>query len=167
MEISLTEWDGASQDLSIIIISNWFYLIFYLKWKNSKYHLLNVGYVYHDLEFSLSRDEIVRLLMTDKLYSSASLCVRELLQNALDALRYRRALFRRDASTDWNDGKVSFTHTLDEHGTQLLRCEDNGVGMDYEIVTKFLTSVGRSFYRSRPRSWDRPLPSASVRRKST
>jgi Calcineurin-like phosphoesterase len=75
------------------------------------------AYVYHDLEFSLSRDEIGRLLMTDKLYSSASLCVRELLQNSLDALRYRRALFRRDASTDWNDGKVSFTHTLAEHGT--------------------------------------------------
>ena len=27
------------------------------------------AYEYHDLEFSLSRDEIVRLLMTDKLYS--------------------------------------------------------------------------------------------------
>ena len=28
------------------------------------------AYLYHDLEFSLSRNDIVKLLMTDKLYSS-------------------------------------------------------------------------------------------------
>jgi hypothetical protein len=43
-------------------------------------------YVYHDLEFTLSRDEIVGLLMTEKLYRTPSLAIRELVQNALDAL---------------------------------------------------------------------------------
>ena len=54
------------------------------------------AYVYYDLEFSLSRDEVVKLLMTDNLYDSPSLCVRELLQNSLDALRYKKALIKRD-----------------------------------------------------------------------
>ena len=47
-------------------------------------------YIYFDLEFSLSRNEIVNLLMTDKLYSKSYLCIRELLQNSLDALRHRK-----------------------------------------------------------------------------
>ena len=54
------------------------------------------AYIYHDLEFSLSRDEVVKLLMADRLYMGPWLCIRELLQNALDALRHRRSLFRRD-----------------------------------------------------------------------
>jgi hypothetical protein len=107
----------------------------------------NHAYVYHDLEFSLSRDEIVKLLMTEKLYGSPDLCVRELLQNSLDALRYRSALFRLE-DLEWKSGAVSFEHGVDADGTEFLRCADNGVGMDEAVILKFLTKVGRSFYRS-------------------
>ena len=58
------------------------------------------AYIYHDLEISLSRDEIVKLLMADKLYNHPYICIRELLQNSLDALRYRKALFA-CAGLDW------------------------------------------------------------------
>ncbi len=105
-------------------------------------------YIYHDLEFSLSRDEVVKLFLTDDLYGSPALCIRELLQNALDALRHRQALIKRDLGTDWTLGKVRFEHFLDEHGFEVVRCIDNGVGMDEAIVTRFLTRVGRSYYRS-------------------
>jgi hypothetical protein len=105
------------------------------------------AYVYHDLEFSLSRDEIVKLLMTEQLYGSPSLCVRELLQNALDALRYRKALFQ-SAGLDWATGRVDMEHGVDEHGHEFLRCTDNGVGMDEGVITRFLTRAGRSYYRS-------------------
>jgi hypothetical protein len=107
----------------------------------------NQAYVYHDLEFSLSRDEIVKLLMTENLYGSASLCVRELLQNSLDALRYRHALIKADG-LEWRDGRVEFEHTVDDRGVETLSCVDNGVGMDESVIVGFLTRVGRSFYRS-------------------
>ncbi|HEX3049000.1 MAG TPA: hypothetical protein VHY08_29930, partial [Bacillota bacterium] len=108
----------------------------------------NKSYIYHDLEFSLSRDEIVKLLMTKELYKSNSLCVRELLQNSLDALRHRKVLFFRDDSIDWDKGKIVFEHFINENGHEVLRCIDNGVGMDQDIIIRFLTKVGRSFYRS-------------------
>ncbi len=107
----------------------------------------NRAYVYHDLEFSLSRDEIVKLLMTENLYGSPSLCVRELLQNSLDALRYRHALIRADG-LEWRDGRVEFEHAVDDRGIETLSCTDNGVGMDEAVIVGFLTRVGRSFYRS-------------------
>ena len=107
----------------------------------------NNAYIYHDLEFSLSRDEIIRLLMTQNLYSNPSICIRELLQNALDALRYRKALYACNG-IDWEDGMIRMEHGVDKDGYEIIRCSDNGVGMDEGIITKFLTKVGRSFYRS-------------------
>ena len=104
------------------------------------------SYRYFDLEFSISRDEIVKLLMTDRLYTNKSLFVRELLQNGLDALRYRRALYQKDG-VSLSDLRVECEH-IQESGFDVVRCRDNGVGMDEHIVTRFLTRVGRSYYRS-------------------
>jgi hypothetical protein len=103
-------------------------------------------YRYRDLEFSLSRDEIVKVLMTEQLYANRSLFIRELLQNALDALRHRRALYR-SAGVTLPDLHVDFEHYQDAR-VDVVRCVDNGSGMDEDIVQRFLTKAGRSYYRS-------------------
>ncbi|MDA3614327.1 HD domain-containing protein [Polluticaenibacter yanchengensis] len=105
------------------------------------------SYLFHDLEFTLSRDEIVKLLMTDKLYKNTSLFIRELLQNSLDALRLRKAIHLKDGF-EWKLGKIKFRQFIDSNGQQVVECKDNGCGMDEEIVSKFLGKVGRSYYRS-------------------
>jgi HD superfamily phosphodiesterase len=119
-----------------------------LKVDRSRIEPKDQAYIYFDLEFSLSRDEIVKLLMTDRLYGSPSLCIRELLQNALDALRHRKALIKRDNETEWQSGKVIMEHVVDEQGHEVIRCIDNGAGMDKSIIERFLTKAGRSYYRS-------------------
>jgi hypothetical protein len=108
---------------------------------------LDDAYRSHDLEFSLSRDKVVRLLMTDKLYGKGHLCIRELLQNSLDALRYRKALFS-EASSHWEQGIVKFRHYVNADGYEVLECKDNGSGMDDEIIQNHFVKVGRSYYRS-------------------
>ena len=114
----------------------------------SRIKAANNAYIYsNNLEFSLSRNEIVKLLMTDQLYSSPSLCIRELLQNSLDALRYRKALYS-CAKMDWQDGKIEFEHYVDEHEYEVVVCRDNGIGMDEQIVKNFFSKAGRSYYRS-------------------
>lgn len=105
------------------------------------------SYLFHDLEFTLSRDEIVKLLMTDKLYKNTSLFIRELLQNSLDALRFRKAIHLKDGF-EWKAGGIKFRQFIDSNGQQVVECSDNGCGMDEEIVSKFLGKVGRSYYRS-------------------
>ncbi|MBL7646832.1 MAG: ATP-binding protein [Candidatus Hydrogenedentes bacterium] len=107
----------------------------------------NNQYRYADLEFSLSRDEIVKLLMTDKLYSNNSLFVRELMQNSLDALRHRVAIYGK-GQPDWEGGEISIKHFVDSDGNQVVQCVDNGIGMDELLIRNFLTNVGRSYYRS-------------------
>ncbi len=105
------------------------------------------AYLYHDLEFTLSRDEIVKLLMTENLYKNKSLFIRELLQNSLDALRLRKAVYLKDGF-NWDDGEIKFRHYIDSSGQIVVECQDNGSGMDEAIISKFLGKVGRSFYRS-------------------
>ncbi len=108
---------------------------------------LNNSYIYHDLEFTISRNEIVRLLMTDNLYKNSSLFIRELLQNSLDALRLRRAIFKKDG-IEWKEGEVIFRHYVDSNKQHIVECRDNGSGMDELIINNFLGKVGRSYYRS-------------------
>jgi len=107
----------------------------------------NNSYICHDLEISLSRNEIIKLLMTDKLYNRPFICIRELLQNSLDALRYRKAIYASN-DIDWNKGRIDFLHTVDKDGYETIQCKDNGAGMDENIVSRFFTKAGRSFYRS-------------------
>lgn len=115
----------------------------------SRIHPKDGAYLYaEDLEISLSRDEIVRLLMTEKLYGHASLAIRELLQNSWDALRYRNAIMMRDDGVEWKGGRVEFEHGVDEHGREFVCCIDNGVGMDRHIIKDFLVRAGRSYYHS-------------------
>ena len=108
---------------------------------------LNDSYIFHDLEITLSRNEIVKLLMTDKLYNQPYICIRELLQNSLDALRYRKALYAL-SDMKWDKGQVDFLHTIDKDGYEIVQCKDNGSGMDRDIINRFFTKAGRSFYRS-------------------
>lgn len=112
-----------------------------------KAEITSKGYVYHDLSFSLSRDQVVRLFMTDKLYGSTSLFVRELLQNSLDALRLRKALKALHQET-WTEGEVTLRHYLDEKGRSVVDCTDNGCGMDLGILERYFGRVGQSYYRS-------------------
>lgn len=105
------------------------------------------SYITHNVEFSLSRNEIINLLMTDKLYSKPSLCIRELLQNAADAIRTRKSLYGLE-SFDFDKGKIEFSHYLDCNNEEILECHDNGIGMDLDIINNYFTRVGRSYYKS-------------------
>ncbi|MHA1381074.1 MAG: HD domain-containing protein [Candidatus Helarchaeota archaeon] len=106
-------------------------------------------YIYvDDLNFSLSRDEIVKLFMTKNLYQDPTLCIRELLQNSLDAHRHRQAYFKTRQELSWDGGCIKFKHYLNEDGYEVLCCKDQGIGMNLEIIKKYLLSVGKSYYNS-------------------
>lgn len=104
-------------------------------------------YITHNVEFSLSRNEIINLLMTDKLYSKPSLCIRELLQNAADAIRTKKSLYAME-DISFDKGKIEFYHYLNSNNEEILECCDNGIGMDQDIINNYFTRVGRSYYKS-------------------
>jgi len=99
----------------------------------------NGSYIFSNLRFSLDYQRVLELLMGERLYGNPVLALRELLQNAFDAVRVRAAMESKGNELF----KPEVTVTLE--GNRLI-VEDNGCGMDDEIVRKYFMQVGRSYY---------------------
>ena len=92
--------------------------------------------------------------------SDSSFILRELLQNALDALELRDLRLKMLARGETPHEKIdplpssealqvilTWGHDATS-GQEYLLVEDNGVGMTEDVITRFFTQVGKSYYRS-------------------
>ncbi len=133
-----------------------------------KAEITPVGYTYHDWHFRLDQDEIIRLLMGETLYGDPSLCIRELLQNALDAVELRDLRMQLRSKGGHPAGPVDGEQTQpgsfllngkkeplaveltwgEKDGHQFIRISDNGVGMTEKVIADYFTQIGKSFYRT-------------------
>lgn len=102
-------------------------------------------YSYRDTKFTLSKRQVVDLLMGTRLYSKPEVALRELIQNSLDACQLRKSL-----SAVWGDNympRISVSlKTVKE--TDYLIVEDNGIGMNQHIIDHYYTNIGQSYYTS-------------------
>jgi hypothetical protein len=121
-------------------------------------------YIYQDIEFRLDRDAVVELLMGESLYGGPELALRELVQNALDAVHLRDqrnklaiAIERKNSADKprfphepWGavSGEVRVTWGTATDGRSWVKVQDNGVGMTIGTMRRFLTQVGKSYYKS-------------------
>jgi hypothetical protein len=125
------------------------------------------GYLYDDMEFRLDRDAVIELLMGESLYGGPELALRELVQNALDAVHLRDMRNRLAEALDGTPEKlrqpcqpflnkdlkrvdVTWGTEADKHGKvrQFIRVRDYGVGMTIGTMKRFLTRIGKSYYKS-------------------
>ena len=87
---------------------------------------------------------VVETLGGSKLYGDKpTVALRELIQNAADAVQARRKYEKR--STDWGLITVALLSESDEWW---LVVEDNGIGMSEHVLTGPLLDFGTSFWRS-------------------
>ncbi|RYJ30797.1 chaperone protein [Streptomyces sp. L-9-10] len=107
------------------------------------------------IRFQLAEDRVQELLMGEELYGERELAIRELYQNALDAVRYRdrrTEYLRRTREADrtgemptrW-DGLIEFVQKADAQGRPYLECRDNGVGMGLDELRDVFSQGGARF----------------------
>ncbi|MEU9344639.1 caspase family protein [Streptomyces sp. NPDC048278] len=101
------------------------------------------------IRFQLAEDRVQELLMGEELYGTSDLAVRELYQNALDALRYRDCrtrYLRRTGHTvaDW-EGRIEFVQGVRSDGRAYLECRDNGIGMGISELSTVFSQGGARF----------------------
>jgi len=106
------------------------------------------GYRYGEYRFTLDQEQVIDLLMGENLYEDHYVFVRELIQNALDASRYRRFIERASGNPEFEPNSIEVHQWIDQDGYQWVRFDDYGIGMDEEIVRKHLLKVGSSYYRT-------------------
>jgi hypothetical protein len=103
------------------------------------------AYSYIDARFNLNRDKIIDLLMGTSLYNDPSVALRELIQNSVDAIRVRQEL---EGAWD-NPFLPKLSISIDRTSLpNTLTIQDNGIGMDEDIIVNYYATVGTSFYKS-------------------
>lgn len=133
-------------------------------------------YHYVDFELRLDRNAIIELLMGEALYGEPELALRELVQNALDALQLRDLRDRLHVALEkerpseaelvqpfehLRRNEVLAVHVTwgAEENRPFVRVKDNGVGMSEDTIKNYLTRIGKSYYKSsefsREREWMR------------
>jgi molecular chaperone HtpG len=105
----------------------------------------NPIYTYHDTKFTLSKRQVVDLLMGTKLYGKPEVALRELIQNSIDTCKLRQCL---SAAYD-----VPYVPNIDvslktDGSVDYLIVDDNGVGMNQHIIDNYYTNIGQSYYTS-------------------
>ena len=104
------------------------------------------GYLSGQFCLTLDQDRVLELLVGKNLYPDPSVFVRELLQNAIDAVRTRQQLDR-NIPRNWKP-QINIHCWMDQEGYHWFRIEDNGIGMDEDIIQKYFLKVGCSYYTS-------------------
>lgn len=97
------------------------------------------------LAFSIDQNKVLSLLVGETLYNNMSVTLRELSQNAIDAVKVKQYEIQTEKG-----GSESYIPKIDvfwnEENRELLIC-DNGTGMNMDIIENHLLKVGSSRYQ--------------------
>ena len=104
------------------------------------------GYVSGEYRLTMDQSQVLNLLVGEDLYDDPSVFARELIQNAIDAVRTRQKLDK-NLPKDWKP-QINIRTWMDEEGYHWFRIEDNGTGMTEDIIRNHLLKVGSSYYTS-------------------
>lgn len=103
------------------------------------------GYMSGDFCLTLDQDRILQLLMGENLYDNRDVFVRELLQNAIDAVLLRGKM---DSGFRPEESRLDFWEWLDREGNIWFRIDDRGTGMTLGMLQRYFLKVGCSYYVS-------------------
>lgn len=100
-----------------------------------------------DFHLTMDQDRVLELLSGESLYDKPGVFVRELLQNAIDAVLTRVQL---DPTFSEKDGRIDVRTWYDskDYRYAWFSITDNGIGMDKHAIESYFLKVGRSYYCS-------------------
>lgn len=93
------------------------------------------------LSFSIDQQKTLDLLVGETLYNNITVSLRELAQNAIDAVKVRR--YEESGTTGYVPKVEVFWNPV----TRYLTVCDNGTGMNMDIIENYLLKVGSSRYK--------------------
>ena len=114
-------------------------------------HLETVGFLPKQFEFTIDQERVLDLLTGHTLYNDPSVCIRELVQNSIDAVRLQH--FDQDRTRAREEGEIEIRWNSD---SRELTVKDNGTGMSQEIIENHLLRVGASRYQDPKFKEDNP-----------
>lgn len=107
-------------------------------------NIKTIGFKEEPIRFNLQYEQIAKLLMGEKIYGSKKNGLRELIQNAIDAVLLINDIEQRKTFKTYNPiVGIEF----DKSNNKFI-VFDNGAGMSEEILKKYFFNIGNSYYIS-------------------
>lgn len=102
------------------------------------------GFETKKLQFILDHENILQLLVGHTLYNDSSVVVRELAQNAIDAVRLQKEYDKKVSHSHGISGRITIVWDSKDRA---LSFTDNGTGMTISDIENYLLKVGASKYQ--------------------
>lgn len=96
------------------------------------------------LSFSIDQQKTLDLLVGETLYNNLTVSLRELAQNAIDAVRVKK--YEESTNKNYLDFDPQVSVSWDPQSRKLT-ISDNGTGMNMDIIENYLLKVGSSRYQ--------------------
>ncbi|WP_438000501.1 ATP-binding protein [Sorangium sp. So ce185] len=106
-------------------------------------HVEAEGFLRQQFEFTLDQGKILDLLTGHTIYNDATVVLRELTQNAIDAVRVQR-IDAQEAGDRSYKGAIAVTWSSER---RVLEVQDNGTGMSQAVIERHLLRAGSSKYQ--------------------
>ncbi len=115
---------------------------------NLDWHVAPRGFIPVSIQFEFDRQNMFNILSDEIYQGDYYVFLRELLQNSIDAIRFRRAVLQRKGYSYKDVGVIQVTVEHQENGYIIVTWKDDGIGMDEYIVRNYLAIAGKSYYQS-------------------
>jgi hypothetical protein len=125
---------------------------------NHSYHKIDIFFAQWNIEakgfnpiniqFDFDKNNVFKIF-SDEIYENDNyVFLRELLQNSIDAIKLRIGIMEKEGFVAKDFGRIVVDISIDDNGRQIIKWNDNGIGMDEYIVRNYLTVIGKSYYKS-------------------
>jgi len=105
------------------------------------------GFQPSNIQFEFNRERMFDILSDEIYESDPYVFLRELLQNSIDAIKFRQKVLSEKAGTEFF-GSIKVQAKVGQNGNTELVWIDNGIGMNKNVIENYLAIVGISYYRS-------------------
>lgn len=115
---------------------------------NSVKYITHGNYRIPNYRIDMNYDSIVDLLLGKSLYGDSRIGLREILQNSMDACKYKVASLDANELESYNPTIIIeyIKNPVGEY--ERIDVFDTGIGMDEMVIEKYFLNIGRSLYTS-------------------
>lgn len=103
------------------------------------------GFIAPEHQFELNYKNVAPLLMGENLYGDKKHGLRELLQNAIDAVMLMKEIAKSNAYVNY-EPKIFIELNKQKNTVMII---DNGIGMSEDIIDGYFFNIGKSYYGSK------------------
>ena len=114
---------------------------------DTNWNIRPIGFEPILIKFEFDREKMFEIISSEIFNRDKNIFLRELLQNSIDAIRFRQEILKNKGLKSEINGLIKVNVEKKEKNI-IVTWSDNGIGMDEYIIRNYLAKIGKSYYES-------------------